>query len=199
MLAMQYRIPLDDSYEMARIRARVAEKAALFDALPGLAQKAFLINERGAAGRPFARNEYAPFYVWRSVEAARRFLLGDKFGAVCDAFGRPPVRTWQILEFAAADAAVVPRFATLETLGAHSSAILSELAAAEREHHLEALRRPGLRSHAVGLDAELWEIVRFSLWAGAADAAPFVRECHDYEVLHLSAPETAASSLAAVA
>jgi hypothetical protein len=199
MLAMQYTIPLDAAYEMSRIRGRVAEKAPLFDAEPGLAQKSFLINERGAPGRPFARNEYAPFYVWRSVEAARRFLFGDKFQAVCDSFGRPPVRTWQVLQFGEADPTVAPRFATLETVGAPSSVRPAELAAAERELHLAALGRPGLRSQAVGFDAELWEIVRFSLWRDAEDADPWVRECHEYEVLHLSAPNADTPLLAAVA
>jgi uncharacterized protein DUF4865 len=197
MIAMQYTIPFDASQEMARVRRRIAEKAPLFDSHADLAQKAFLINERGASGRPFAWNEYAPFYVWRSIEAARRFLFGDKFKAVCDAFGRPPVRTWQVLQFAEADRALIPRFATLEALGAPSTAALADVAAAELEHHRATLARPALRSHTVGLDPELWEIVRFSLWRGADDAAPWVGERHDYDVAYLSAPAEAAPLLAA--
>jgi hypothetical protein len=199
MIAMQYTISFDASHEMTRIRGRVADKAPLFDRHPGLAQKAFLLNERGATGRPFARNEYAPFYVWHNVEAARDFLLGDKFKAVCDAFGRPPVRTWQILQFDTATPNLAARFATLETLGAPSATALEDVLAVELEQHQAALSRPGLRSHAVGLDPELWEIVRFSLWRDAEDAAPWIRESHDYEVAHLSAPQTARSPLAAVA
>jgi hypothetical protein len=199
MIAMQYSIQFEATYEMARIRSRIAEKGPLFDRHAGLAQKAFLLNERGAAGRFVAVNEYAPFYVWHDFEAARQFLFGDAFKAVCDAFGRPPVRTWQVLHYDEADRSIAPRFATRETIGPPAASVLADAASAEREHHREMLRRPGLRSHAVGLDPELWEIVRFALWRSAEDAAPWARECHTYEVAHLSAPSVEKPALVAAA
>jgi Domain of unknown function (DUF4865) len=85
MLAMQYTFNLPDDYDMALIRARVAERGHLFDEMDGLCQKAFLISERHV--EPAQGNMYAPFYVWHDVRAMQTFLLGDKFKAVTAASG----------------------------------------------------------------------------------------------------------------
>ncbi|MDE2515706.1 MAG: DUF4865 family protein [Rhodospirillales bacterium] len=83
MLAMHYAIPLRDTDQVAAIRRRAAERGPLFDAMPGLGAKLFLIDPRAPC--------YATFYLWRDPTAALRFLDGDFFRALCDAFGRPAV------------------------------------------------------------------------------------------------------------
>lgn len=84
MLAMHYAIPLKDRDQVAAVRARVAERGPLFDGLPGLHVKLFLIDPADPC--------YAPFYLWREPDAALAFLSGDFFKSIIDTFGRPMVR-----------------------------------------------------------------------------------------------------------
>ncbi len=90
MLAMHYRIPLDPQAEASQadavtaLRRRAAERGPLFDGMPGLALKLFLVDP--------VRPTYATFYLWREAAAALRFLEGDFFANLSAAFGRPAVR-----------------------------------------------------------------------------------------------------------
>ena len=83
MLAMHYKIPLADAAATARVRARAAERGPLFDGMPGLAHKLFLVDPIDPC--------YATFYLWREPEAALRFLNGPFFAALSETFGRPDV------------------------------------------------------------------------------------------------------------
>ncbi|HLI13902.1 MAG TPA: DUF4865 family protein [Alphaproteobacteria bacterium] len=85
MLAMHYRIPLSGGTEaVAAIRRRARERGPLFDGMPGLAHKLFLVDP--------VEPTYATFYLWREAEAALAFLDGEFFAALCASFGRPRVR-----------------------------------------------------------------------------------------------------------
>ena len=84
MLAMHYAIPLAGSEAVAAVRRRAAERGPLFDGLPGLARKLFLLD----AAEPC----YATFYLWRDADAALAFLDGTFFQALAAHFGRPDVR-----------------------------------------------------------------------------------------------------------
>ncbi|MFD5437087.1 DUF4865 family protein [Kitasatospora sp. NPDC127067] len=92
MHAMQYEITLPADYDMGVIRKRVADKGHLLDAHPGLGLKAYLVRERGRQGSPV--NQYAPFYLWRTVEGMNGFLWGPGFRGLSADFGRPAVRHW---------------------------------------------------------------------------------------------------------
>ncbi len=86
MLVMHYRIALsgDPADAAAAIRRRVAQRGHLFDGMPGLERKFFLLDPE--------RPTYATLYLWREPGAALAFLRGPFFAAVIESFGRPEVR-----------------------------------------------------------------------------------------------------------
>jgi hypothetical protein len=83
MLAMHYQIPLAGADSVAAVRTRAAERGPLFDDMPGLAHKLFLIDPVDPC--------YATFYLWQDADAARGFIEGPFFAALSSAFGRPKV------------------------------------------------------------------------------------------------------------
>jgi predicted enzyme related to lactoylglutathione lyase len=88
MHALEYLWSLGERFEAAALRRRVAERAELFERLPGLVMKSFLLDE---AGRRFGG-----FYLWRSAEDADRFLAGPLFTDACAALGTPEVRRFEV-------------------------------------------------------------------------------------------------------
>lgn len=185
MLALQYTVRLKADLDAETIRNRVAERGQLYDAHPGLVMKSFLLNEEDQV--------YAPFYIWRSEEDWKQFVFGDLFADLAAAFGRPRVRTWFVLGFGHGTCTDSPRFAVREV-----DVIPPEMsldAVREREAALQAdmLGKPGLYAHSIALDADRWELVRYSLWcneaASRAAAVGAQSDCvNTYEVLHFSEP-----------
>lgn len=184
MIAMQYSFPLAETYDMSRIRARIAEKGPLFDSLPGLVNKAFLLNDR-ATGSPF--NEYATFYVWRDEAAMRDFLLSDTFQAVIDTFGRPRVRHWMLLDQMGSADLTRATFAQREFVPLSDSAAPRDLVAQERAAGKALATRSGFVARIAALDVELWEAVRFTLWRDRR-AAPHAVSAHAYDVAYVACP-----------
>ncbi|HEY1722317.1 MAG TPA: DUF4865 family protein [Magnetospirillaceae bacterium] len=86
MLAMHYAIPLSSPHTPDSIRQRARERGPMFDGMPGLKDKLFLLDTIDPC--------YATFYLWRTPEAAQAFLEGDFFKALSQAFGRPEVHLW---------------------------------------------------------------------------------------------------------
>jgi heme-degrading monooxygenase HmoA len=84
MLAMHYRIPLSGAEAVAAVERRARERGPLFDGMPGLAHKFFLVDP--------VHPTYATFYLWQEAEAAHAFVTGPLFAALVEAFGRPEVR-----------------------------------------------------------------------------------------------------------
>jgi hypothetical protein len=184
MYAMQYEITLPADYDMGIIRRRVATKGALFDDVPGLGLKAFLIRERGVAGAEV--NQYAPFYLWSDVAGMSRFLWGGGgFGGIVESFGRPAVEHWTGVAFETGPSvAATPRLASRVVEPIPAAVDLTALADHERGILARRARRPGVHSAAVAIDPRHWQIVRFTLWE---KADPELGETR-YEVLHLSRP-----------
>jgi hypothetical protein len=182
MIAMQYSISLSDDFGTQKIRARVQARFSLFDKMKGLAHKSYLFNGQDRL--------YAPFYIWRSHDAAREFLLSDIFQDVSDTFRRPRVRMWNIFSYDIFDHSMTPTFAVREVDPVPAEQRLAAMATAERHAHDLLRGKPGLHSHAVALDADRWELVRFSLWRDEASAPDrFTADTvQTYDVLHLSTP-----------
>ena len=185
MHAMQYEITLPADYDMTIIEQRVATRGCLLDNFDGLGLKTYTVRRRGLGGSSV--NQYAPFYLWRSIDAMNEFILGTGFRGLCDTFGRPSVQHWIGISFDPGQAFhATPRTAarTVQRLGPDD-----DVSAAVGEQRLAPadLRHPDLHSTALLLDVRTWELARFSLWT-AAPATPGTY----YEVLHLSAPELAA-------
>lgn len=159
MLMMRYRHRLPAEHDMAGIRARIASRAPLWDATPGLAFKAFSVSERGRHGA--CDNAYASTYLWLDPAAAVDFLADSRFRSVVDAFGRPPVETWLPLGVKAGRPGI-PGFLHRETAVVGAGADLGRLRAAEAETGRAAVEA-GALAVVSGLDPATWHLTRFTL------------------------------------
>jgi hypothetical protein len=183
MHAMQYEITLPADYDMAIIRHRVATKGATTDDFDALGLKAYAIRERGVDGSPV--NQYAPFYLWASVDGMNRFLWGAGFEALSRDFGRPVVRQWTGLAFERGPASdSPPSVATrrIETIAPDADAVAAIEAAVAATHARAG--KPGVHSTALAVDTAAWELVHFTLRASPAPNDTRTA----YQVLHLSSP-----------
>ena len=186
MYAMHYEITLPADYDMGIIRHRVATKGAGTDNFPGLGLKAYCIRERGVTDSPI--NQYAPFYLWASLNGMHRFLWGDPFKALYTSFGRPVVQHWPGLAFERGPAFTTePRAATRRTelvpADAEPAPFIEEALTRLRQY----AGNPAVHSTALAIDPRHWELVHFTLWHDTAPAGAGTR----FEVLHLSTPHLA--------
>ncbi|GAA4560512.1 DUF4865 family protein [Streptomyces collinus] len=184
MYAMQYELTLPAGYDMGLIRDRVARRGHLLDDREGLGVKAYLIRERGLRGSPV--DQYAPFYLWNTVDGMNAFLWGGGFQGVSDDFGRPSVRQWTGLAYEEGGGSQA-RFAVRRRQPVPDSGRLADAAA---ESVGEARRLAGERGAvlaAAAVDTSRWELVHFSLWEHWDHDTP-TADGEVFEVLHLSAP-----------
>lgn len=179
MLAMQYTIRLPLDYDLSLIHKRVSERTGLFENLPGLVHKSYLLNAE--------EKIYAPFYLWNDLSEARGFMLNDLFQGVIKAFSRPRIRSWTVLSHIHAGSTEIPRFALREVDSIAPEENLETMVARETAQQEALKRNKGLHSHAIALDPDRWEILRFSLWKDEAAADHHGSDCiTPYEVLHVS-------------
>lgn len=184
MHAMQYALTLPADYDMGVIRSRVARLGHKLDAWEGLGLKAYLIRERGVHGSPV--NQYAPFYLWHTVEGMNRFLWGGPFQGVADDFGRPEVRQWTGLAYEEGTAAGSPaRVAVLRRQYVPQGVKVAEVMADAAAEAARLAGEDGAVLAAAVADAGRWEVVHFSLWEYDTPKA----EGDVFQVLHLSTPD----------
>lgn len=181
MLAMQYSIQLPPNFDAARVRERVSARRGLFDGKGGLVHKSFLFSERD--------HVYAPFYVWADLQKAQDFLLDDLFHGVIEAFSRHRVRSWFVLEMQYGDKSLIPNYACRAIDPIPPEEKLDAYVAAERDALARQREQEGLYMNVLALDADRWEMLRFSLWASAQAAQKPRGDCVQcYDVLHISEP-----------
>lgn len=180
---MQYSIQLPVNYDVTLIRERVNMRSKLFDSHGGLVHKSFLYNEK--------EKLYAPFYIWKDVIEAQSFLLDDLFKGVVAAFNRCRVRSWFVIHAAYGNRNIQPTYALREIDNIPPEDKLDAYLAHEKQAQDELLANENLYMQVVALDADRWEILRFSLWKDAASAPkPFSDSFIPYEVLHVSEPNS---------
>jgi hypothetical protein len=183
MHAMQYELTLPADYDMAVIRGRVARVGHLLDDWDGLGIKTYLVRERGVHGSPV--NQYAPFYLWNTMEGMNTFLWGGAFQGLSNDFGRPSIRQWSGLAYeegSAADSAA--RFAVRRRQPVPEGVELAEVMAEAVRETERLAGADGAVLAAAAVDTGRWELVHFSLWDHDAPKA----DGDVFEVLHLSAP-----------
>ncbi|MEV6765563.1 DUF4865 family protein [Streptomyces sp. NPDC051105] len=183
MHALQYELTLPADYDMGIVRDRVARVGHLLDDWDGLGFKTYLLRERGVHGSPV--NQYAPFYLWNTVEGMNRFLWGGAFQGLVNDFGRPEARQWSGLAYeegGAADARAA--FAVRRREPVPDGAELSGLMADVVRETRRVAGEDGAVLAAAAVDTARWEVVRFSLWAQDAPKA----EGDVFQVLHMSEP-----------
>jgi hypothetical protein len=184
MYAMQYVITLPADYDMGIIRHRVTTKGPLLDTFSGLGLKAYLIRERGVDHSPV--NQYAPFYLWATVDGMTRFLWGGGgFSGFIDSFGRPQVQNWAGVACRLGPAHnTFPNIATrhIEKIPADidPAVIIADL----NNMLNQRADMSGVHSTAIAIDPQRWEFVHFTLWHTIGGEVPGIR----YQVLHLSKP-----------
>ncbi|MDH6553205.1 DUF4865 family protein [Streptomyces sp. SAI-041] len=183
MHAMQYELTLPADYDMRVIRARVARIGHLLDDWEGLGFKTYLMRERGVNGSPV--NQYAPFYLWNTVEGMNSFLWGGAFQGLSDDFGRPSVRQWTGLAYEEGGAAGSPaRWAVRRSRPVTDGAELAGVAAEAVGGAERLAGEDGAVCAAAVVDTARWELVHFSLWTHEPPEA----DGELFEVLHVSAP-----------
>ncbi len=179
MLAMQYSVRLPKEYDAAKVYERVSRRSPMFAGCPGLSHKFYLYD----------RDEhiYAPLYIWENSQAAQNFLMNSLFGDVVQDFGRPRVRSWQILDFGYGPAREAPEYMVAETDKVGDCDSLKYLKDIETENHLKSLEEDQLFAHMTLLDADRWEITRCSLWGDKSKAVRSLADCVvEYDVLQES-------------
>jgi hypothetical protein len=184
MHAMQYELTLPADYDRGIIRGRVARVGHLLDDWDGLALKAYLVRERGVNGSPV--NQYAPFYLWNTMEGMNAFLWGGGFQGLSNDFGRPSVRQWSGLAHEEGDAAGSPaRCAVWRRQRVPDGVELAEVTAEAVAEVARLAGEHGAVLSAAAVDTSRWELVHFSLWEHDTPKA----DGDIFEVLHTSAPE----------
>ena len=193
MLAMHYGFVLDDAHDMSTIRQRVVEKAGRYDSYPGLVFKAFVMTERGdwRLGEA-ARNFYGAFYLWQSGEAALDFLRSSDFAAVCQAFGRPDVKTWQVLD------SLNPNGDSIAAATLERRVLPRDTRPVDAVGSIGGLRRLDGAPLAgfTGLDPATWQLYRLGLWPQESEIPASASQGRRFEVLHISAPHQQEPGLA---
>jgi hypothetical protein len=181
--AMQYELTLPADYDMDVIRSRVARVGHRLDDWAGLGFKAYLMRERGVDGSPV--NQYAPFYLWNTMEGMNSFLWDGAFQGLSDDFGRPSVRQWTGVAYEEGGAVGSPARVAVRGRqpvpdGVELAAVMDE---AVRETERLA-REDGALLAAAAVDTSRWELVHFSLFDHDTPKAGG----DVFRVLHLSAP-----------
>jgi hypothetical protein len=175
-----HRLPAD--YDIGIIRDRAGRRGHIFDAIPELYFKAFLLRERGRFGAN--QNEYSSLYLWRTDEGFRNFLLDGRTKSVTDSFGRPQVETRFVLGAHKGDGRQA-RFLFKQEQDIPVDTDLTSAFAEEITRNREAAKEEGVVASAVGVDVEKWKFTHVRL----SENEPTGREQGTaYQVLYLAQP-----------
>ena len=175
-----HRLPAD--YDINIIRSRARARGHLWDAIPKLTFKAFLLRERGSFGA--ITSEYASLYLWREDEGFRNFLVDGRYKIVTDSFGRAQIETRTVLD-AVRGSGGEARFLYRQEQDIPLGADLTSAFAAEIERNRDAARQPGAVAAAVGVDAQNWTFTRVLLSENEPSGK---EEGTAYQVLYLAQP-----------
>jgi len=182
MIIVHYGHRLPANYDIGLIRKRAAERGHLFDAIPELYFKAFLLRERGRFGA--IASEYSSLYLWRKSEGFRNFLVEGRYKSVSDSFGRAAIETRFALD-ARRGSGREARFAYKQEQDIPLDADLTSVFGAEIERTGALAREPGTVAAAVGVDAQNWRITRVLLSEHQLDGS---KAGVAYQVLYLARP-----------
>lgn len=176
MLAMQYSVRLPQDFDDKQIHKHVAARSRLFVGCPGLRHKFYLYDSE--------EHIYAPFYIWENAQFAQEFLLNNLFNGVTENFGRPRVRSWQVIAFDYGPAKEDPTYMCSAVDKVPVGRSVGDLMQVEKTRHNGLLKTPGLYAHMVLLDPDRWETGLYSLWTTQEQATPDNADCvSSYDVL----------------
>ena len=180
IIAHYARLPAD--YDIGIIRNRAKSRGHLFDAIPELYFKAFLLRERGRFGAN--QNEYSSLYLWRKDDGFRDFLVDGRTKSVTDSFGRPQIETRFVLD-AHKGSGEQPRFLYKQEQDIPIDTDLTSAFADEIARNRESAKQAGVVASAVGVDVQNWKFTRVVL----SEKEPTGRDQGTaYQVLYLAKP-----------
>lgn len=175
-----HRLPAD--YDTHLIRTRALQRGVLWDAVPELYFKGFLLRERGRHGA--IASSYSSLYLWRQDAALRDFLVTGRYKTVTDTFGRAEIKTRIALD-ACRGRAAEARFAVLDEVDIPVDADVTAASAGEIERNNEVAARYDTVAAAVGVDMVAWKFTRIRLAASEPTESDGGTV---YEILHLARP-----------
>jgi hypothetical protein len=182
MIIAHYHHRLPANYDINLIRSRARERGVLWDAVPDLYFKGFLLREKGKYG--FSENNYSSLYLWRRDEAFRDFLLNGRFKIVTDSFGRAPIQGLVALD-AAKGRGSEARFVYKEELDIAPNEDLTVAFAREVERTRAIAASVGTVAALIGVDTERWKLIRF--WLSENEPGEKFQGLA-YELLYLAQP-----------
>jgi Domain of unknown function (DUF4865) len=175
-----HRLPAD--YDLSIMRSRAASRGHLFDAIPELHFKAFLLRERGRYGA--IQNEYSAVYLWRKDEGFRNFLVDGRTKSITDSFGRPQIETRFVLDALKGSGEAARFLYKQEQAIAHDTDLTSAFAE-EIARNRQAAQEAGVVASAVGVDAQSWTFTRVVLSEREPSGA---KGEEAYQLLYLAKP-----------
>jgi hypothetical protein len=182
MIITHYGHRLPANYDVGIIRERAKARGHLFDAIPKLYFKGFLLRERGQFGA--ITSEYSSLYLWREDDGFRDFLVDGRYKSVTDSFGRAQIETRTVLD-AHRGSGKQAKFAYKQQQDIPLDTDLTSAFAAEIARNREIAQRPGVVAAAIGVDVERWTFTRVMLSENEPGGQ---EEGVAYQVLYLAQP-----------
>jgi hypothetical protein len=182
MIIVHYAHRLPADHDLGALRRWLKERGAVWDAVPELYFKAFLLREASRFGA--IANNFSSLYLWPHDKAFRDWLVRGGYKIVTDPFGRAEIETFFALD-AFRGKAGEARFLYRDDIAIAFDADLTDAFAREIERAREDATQPDVVAAIVGLDPRNWKFVRVLLSEAEPDASA---RGVAYQVAHLSRP-----------
>ena len=182
MIIVHYAHRLPADHDLGALRRWLKERGAVWDAVPELYFKAFLLREAGRFGA--IANNFSSLYLWPHDKAFRDWLVRGGYRIVTDPFGRAEIETFFALDAFRGEAGEA-RFLYRDDIAIALDADLTDAFSSEIERARERATQPDVVAAIVGLDPRNWKFVRVLLSEAEPDASA---RGVAYQVAHLSRP-----------
>jgi Domain of unknown function (DUF4865) len=182
MIIAHYQHRLSAGYDLGAIWKLSHDRGAVWDAVPDLYFKVFLLRE---AGRFDAiASSFSSLYLWQHDKAFRDWLVRGGYKIVTDLYGRAEIETFFALD-AFGGKGGEARFLYWDDAGIPLDADLTAAFAQEIELARERAAQPDVISAVIGLDPRDWTFVRILL----SEEEPRGNDLGvAYQIVHLSRP-----------
>ena len=182
MIIVHYAHRLTADFDFAPLRQWLKGRGAIWDTVPELYFKAFLLREAGGFGA--TANNFSSLYLWQHDQAFRDWLLRGGYKIITDIYGRAEIETFLALDAVRGQAGEA-RFLYRDDVAIPLDADLTDTFAGEIERARERARDPDVVAAIAGLDPRSWKFVRVLLSAAGPDART---SGVAYQIAHLSRP-----------
>jgi hypothetical protein len=183
MLVKQYLHRLPADYEMKKIMDRARQRGTIWNDVPHLAFKAFMIQQREQNGS--VGNAYSSLYLWRRVDGLTDFILGERFQNVVATFGRPQIDTW-LPCYVRRGLSHHAKFATVEVSDIGLNTRLADIPEIEHNRSCTTMAEDNLVISLAALDTNRWRLARFNIFEKLG--APNEKQ-RLFSVAYFAAPE----------